>query len=110
MSKLSNEEIITICNNVIDTLLYDTSQSHYLCIRFRMEISNYLLIPYSILAFQSVSKYIPEFTKENARKYGHSKSLVKGTEESAWWIYRNTHSRINFVNWIKQQYINKLQQ
>lgn len=110
MRKLSNEEIIEICNNVIDTLLYDTSQSRYLCIRFRMEISDYLHTPYSILACQSVSKYIPEFTEENAKKYGHSKRLVKGTEESAWWKYYNTHSRIKFVNWIKQQYINKLQQ
>ena len=110
MRKLSNEEIIIICNKVIDTLLYDITKSHYLCIRFGTEINHYLPDePYLTSSSQNISKYIPEFTKENARKYGHSKRLVKGTEESSWWIYSNIHSRITFVNWIKQQYINKLQ-
>ena len=109
MRKLLNEEIIIICNNIIDTLLYDTTKSHYLCIRFRIEISHYLPKPYLTTTSLSISEHIPEFTKENARKYGHSKILVKGTEESSWWIYSNIHSRITFVNWIKQQYINKLQ-
>lgn len=106
MKKLTNEQIIEICDNVIESVKEAERKGYniYLCettVKEIRKINNKQIIKLD------VTGYIPEFTNENARKHTNARGYY------VWWrTYDNNNEfnysdRIKFMEWIKSQYQNK---
>jgi len=97
--KLSDKEIVKICNKVIKEV--QIQGFPFLCILFA-EIINERFKVIVEGKEKEIQKYIPEFTRKNAEQFG----ACQDEEISAWWEYTNIADRIAFVKWIKEQYKN----
>ena len=106
--KLTNEQIVEICNNVIEKAIYCKKYNFdvYLCVHTKLEIKRLFgLINIKVV----VSDYIPKFTYKNAKKYANANKLKT---ENVWWRREdnngktNYDDRIKFMQWIKEQYKN----
>ena len=106
MKKLTNEQIIEICDKVIEKVKEAEIKGVkiYLCDTTATEISKIINKP--IIQFY-VLDYISQFTNVNARKYANAKSY------GVWWqrgdnnYEFNYSDRIKFMDWFKLLYQNK---
>ena len=99
LKKLTPEQVISICDNIINNQNSDEDIYAYvgLCSRFQHQLSNFVAIDSS----SEIPYYIPEFTLDNALQFGAKSGLF-------WWRLYDQKNRRNFVSWIKEQYIAKL--
>lgn len=115
---LTNEQIIALCDKVINKL------EHEIPIYMYEEIHHFLFFRNICMWFNGfiITDIIPEFTHENAINYGNaytgddfyysqygywwdsSTAIYSGGENPHYFDFKN---RIKFLKWIKEQYINK---
>lgn len=106
MVKLTNEQIVEICENVIEKVknAEKNNKKIFLCYETSLEISR---IDHKPITNIYPSDYIYQFTNENARKYANAKIYC------IWWKTADNNNkfnysdRIKFMEWIKSQYQNK---
>lgn len=60
------------------------------------------LTEYGIWKDRTLKEFFPEFTFENAKE----KFKADGTKEFFWWIDYNDPNRIEFLDWLIEQYKN----
>ena len=105
MEKLTKQQIITICNNVIRKLKKAQSEwEHlYLCSAIKTEIQN---IEYCERYEIDIVKLIPEFTKENAVIMAEAD---KECDRGVWWYGKSFdyENRIKFMQFIIEFQNNK---
>ena len=105
MEKLTNEQIVQICDNVIKELKEAKKRNTkiYLCVQTKLQISRLLNIQYAEIRI--IRNYIPLFMYKNAKKYVNAKII-----NDVWWDdnngFFNYSDRIKFMQWIKEQYQN----
>lgn len=105
---LTPGQVIEFCDETISTLKQNIY--NYLCSSLIGYVEKHKL--YSGVFSndnEMLSEFIPEFTNENAIKYGNS---VKVSKRLSWWEGNehpngfDVNNRIIFLEWIKSQYIN----
>jgi hypothetical protein len=113
MRKLSKKQIIRFCDETIAEI--NKGETHYLCNALKYYIQAKTFWGKLFGHNKDLSKHIPEFTFENAKKYCNAKirsdiTNSQRTYNKTWWslldngyIY-NSNDRIKFLEWIKSQY------
>ena len=108
MEKLTNKQIINICDNVIKemTAAKKQGQRQYLEILIKREI---VKIQYQELHYINIADYIKEYTLQNARIMANAEP--DEVDGSLWWngsVYHFDYdNRILFMNFIKNCYGNQ---
>ena len=96
MGKLTNEQIIEICDKVIEKVKEYESEHRIVFLCWQIE----KLLP--INNYGEIYLYIPLFTYENAKENANAQII-----SDQWWDDFNYSDRIKFMEWIKSQYQNK---
>ena len=105
MEKLTNEQIVQICDKVIEAVKEAEKRRGriFLCVQTKMQICRILNIQYD--ETRIIRNYIPLFMYKNAKKYVNAK-----IRNDVWWDDNNGlfnySDRIKFMQWIKEQYQN----
>lgn len=121
--KLTNEEIIELCNTVLMILKTDNpftlgtfidcyKARPYLCDIFcralilgnNVDLQEILWKSCNESHYSIVHNYIPEFTLKNAKQF---QTISKVKTSLPWWPRDDFEHRIQFVEWIKAIYVKK---
>lgn len=107
--KLSKKQIIQYCDETI-ARINNNDSTYFLCPYLKEYIKAKTFWGRLFGVNKDLSKYIPEFTYENAAK--HANASIRNHNnpyDKIWWSFRDndfkyTKDRILFLEWIKSQY------